>query len=143
MALKKEIINEKGIKLEYHRISNFTVDKDNNIIIVTIKSYTSNIFRDDEKENIKQFELVKSKNKMYGELNTLLAENVDGNLDVEVKKLSDELDAFKLPEYLEEKNNVVSVTIINLEYDENIEYSLAKLYELLKQEDVFKNAEDC
>ena len=50
MALFKEITNQKGIISRYFRISSVALNIDNKNITITLKEYTSDVYRNKEKE---------------------------------------------------------------------------------------------
>ena len=50
MALFKEITNQKGVTSRYFRISNVALDIDSKNIVITLKEYASNTYRNKEKE---------------------------------------------------------------------------------------------
>ena len=49
MALFKEITNQKGVTSRYFRISNVALDIDSKNIVITLKEYTDNTYRNKEK----------------------------------------------------------------------------------------------
>jgi len=148
MALKKVIINEKGIISEYHRISAILVNKDINTVEILIKSYTNEEYRDKEKSFFEKQIEIKERQNNLDEKNKLLSElvnkNVDHNNDKEIKLLTEEINIIAHEEIEETIYIETSLyeTVEVLEYQADIEYILQNVYEYLKMTDRFIGAED-
>ena len=162
MALEKELINGKGVKTAYHRIDSismvdgiklselanayqifgnggyfsrmtcYTVDG----IKVTVKSYTDESYRQQEKD---RDALIKRQ------------EEVKKQLEEEMAKTGDEYDKEKVIALTEENNAIGFPTVIDLAvFVHEFQYPLDKdavvsyetIYQKLKQESLFENAID-
>ena len=133
MALEKELINGKGVKTKYHRIDSISMV---NGIKVTVKSYTDESYRQQEKE---REALIKRQ------------EEVKEQLKAEMAKTGDEYDKEKVIALTEETNEIgfptpldLSIFVHTFEYpldkDEIVSYEA--MYEKLKQEPIFEGATD-
>ena len=130
MALEKELINGKGVKTTYHRIDSISMVDG---IKVTVKSYTDESYRQQEKERealIKRQEEVKEQLKA---------------------KTGDEYDKEKVIALTEETNEIgfptpldLSIFVHTFEYpldkDEIVSYEA--MYEKLKKGPIFEGATD-
>lgn len=138
MALLKEITDEKGIITKYHKISSFVVDTENQLVRVIIKNYTNQTYREKEKANTKITEDFKNK---YLELNRLIDKNGDGYYTEEIVKISEEINSV-----MEVKDNEPPLAVSDaselLRYDPEGDYSLAGIYEELKQTEKYAGSED-
>lgn len=133
MALEKEIINGKGVKTTYHRIDSISMVDG---IKVTVKSYTDESYRQQEKERealIKRHEEAKE------------------HLEEEMAKVGDEYDKEKVIALTEETNEIgfpvpldLAIFVHTFEYpldkDEIISYEA--MYQKLKKEPIFEGAKD-
>lgn len=137
MGLKKEITFENGVNIKYHYISDIQVDNKNKIAKLKIDSYTDETYRQKEKYN-------KANQEKHEELIQLIfAEN---------NKLEKERDVEQIVEWSEEANNLIDkfkedlalkVATTDIELKDVVNFNMDNLYELLKQEESFIDAEDC
>lgn len=136
MALKKEVTFDNGVKISYHRVDEISVDNKNKKLKVSVSSYTNDKYRQKELDDIK------NKNK-YNELLTLILEEnkkIEEDRNVEqVITWSNEANelAFKVKE-----DTDLSVVKTNFEFDEVEDFSMTNVYNLLKQNDTYIDAED-
>ena len=113
MALKKEIILDNGITINYHRIVSF--NKITNISnVIEVASYTN------EKQRKKEGK--------YQEIQKKNSEGIVPLTEDEMKILETGIDVF------------INTDILSIPYDETM--TIEKAYEYLKTLDKFKNAED-
>ena len=133
MALEKELINGKGVKTTYHRIDSISMVDG---IKVTVKSYTDESYRQQEKE---REDLIKRQ------------EEVKEQLEEEMKKTGDEYDKEKVIALTEETNEIgfptpldLAIFIHTFEYplDRDAVVSYEAMYQKLKQEPIFEGAKD-
>ena len=133
MALEKEIINGKGVKTTYHRVDSISMVDG---IKVTVKSYTDESYRQQEKE---REALIKRQ------------EEVKEQLEEEMAKTGDEYDKEKVIALTEETNEIgfptpldLAIFIHTFEYplDRDAVVSYEAMYEKLKQEPIFEGAKD-
>lgn len=133
MALEKEIINGKGVKTTYHRIDSISMVEG---IKVTVKSYTDESYRQQEKE---RESLIKRQ------------EEVKEQLEEEMAKTGDEYDQKKVIAMTEESNEIgfptpldLAIFIHTFKYplDRDAVVSYEAMYEKLKQEPMFEGAVD-
>ena len=133
MALEKELINGKGVKTTYHRIDSISMVDG---IEVTVKSYTDESYRQQEKERESLIERQKE---------------VKEQLKKEMAKTGDEYDKEKVIELTEENNEIgfpvpldLSIFVYSFKYplDKETTVSYEAMYEKLKQEPMFENAID-
>lgn len=137
MGLKKEITFENGVNIEYHYINDIQVDNKNKTCKLKIDSYTDETYRQKEKDN-------RANQEKHEELVQLIfAEN---------NKSEQERDVEQVVLWSEEANNligsfkedlVLKVVTKDIELKDVTDYNLSNLYEMLKQEELFTNAEDC
>ena len=133
MALEKELINGKGVKTTYHRIDSiFMVDG----IEVTVKSYTDESYRQQEKERESLIERQKE---------------VKEQLEAEMAKTGEEYSKEKVIALTEENNEIgfpvpldLSIFVYTFQYplDKNSVVSYEAMYQKLKQELIFEGAAD-
>ena len=125
MALEKELINGKGVKTTYHRIDSISMVDG---IEVTVKSYTDESYRQQEKERESLIERQKE---------------VKEQLEEEMAKTGEE--------YSKEKNEIgfpvpldLSIFVYTFQYplDKETAVSYESMYEKLKQEPMFEGAKD-
>lgn len=134
MALKKEIIDENGIKTDYHKIDNMYIDTTKEQLVITVKSYNSNEYREKEKK-------IEKNQKEY----MILQEEIDKELSKETKNiekikfLADKINSYN---FLENKDYSIKKIEIIYEFDDN-EISLTKIYDKLKQDPLFVESVDC
>ena len=133
MALEKELINGKGVKTTYHRIDSISMVDG---IKVTVKSYTDESYRQQEKE---REDLIKRQ------------EEVKEQLEEEMAKTGDEYDKEKVIALTEETNEIgfptpldLAIFIHTFEYplDRDAVVSYEAMYQKLKQEPIFEGAKD-
>ena len=132
MALEKELINGKGVKTSYHRIDSISMVDG---IEVTVKSYTDESYRQQEKERealIKRQEEIKQ-------------------LEAEMAKTGEEYSKEKVIVLTEENNEIgfpvpldLSIFVYTFQYplDKETAVSYEAMYEKLKQEPMFEGAID-
>lgn len=130
MALKKELIDNKGIKTLYHRISDFVVNKDKNIIEINVKSYADEKYRQEEKE---YEDFIKTREEKMEKLDELVLKNADGSKTDEVKKLTEEINNMYNTKVVEQ-NTYIFNKKIELDFDINQKYSLEDIYNRIKSE---------
>ena len=133
MALEKEIINGKGVKTTYHRIDSISMVDG---IKVTVKSYTDESYRQQEKE---REALIKRQ------------EEVKEQLEEEMAKTGDEYDQKKVIALTEESNEIgfpipldLAIFVHEFQYplDKETAVSYEAMYQKLKQEPMFEGAVD-
>ena len=133
MALKKELINGKGVKTSYHRIDSISMVDG---IEITVKSYTDESYRQQEKE---REALIKRQ------------EEDKEQLEEEMAKTGDEYDKEKVITLTEENNEIgfpvpldLSIFVYTFQYplDKETAVSYESMYEKLKQEPMFEGAAD-
>ena len=126
MALEKELINGKGVKTAYHRIDSISMVDG---IEVTVKSYTDESYRQQEKERESLIERQKE---------------VKEQLEAEMAKtgviaLTEENNEIGFPVPLD-----LSIFVYTFQYplDKETAVSYESIYKKLKQEPMFENAID-
>ena len=133
MALKKELINGKGVKTSYHRIDSISMVDG---IEVTVKSYTDESYRQQEKE---REALIKRQ------------EEIKEQLEAEMAKTGEEYSKEKVIVLTEENNEIgfpvpldLAIFVHTFEYplDKEAVVSYEAMYEKLKQEPMFEGAAD-
>ena len=133
MALEKELINGKGVKTTYHRIDSISMVDG---IKVTVKSYTDESYRQQEKE---REALIKRQ------------EEVKEQLEEEMAKTGEEYNKEKVIALTEETNEIgfptpldLSIFVHTFEYplDKDAIVSYEAMYEKLKKEPIFEGATD-
>lgn len=133
MALKKELINGKGVKTTYHRIDSISMVDG---IKVTVKSYTDESYRQQEKE---REELIKRQ------------EEVKEQLEEEMAKTGEEYSKEKVIALTEESNEIgfpvsldLAIFVHTFQYplDKDAIVSYEAMYEKLKKEPIFEGATD-
>ena len=137
MALFKEITNQKGVTSRYFRISNVTLDIDSKNIIITLKEYASNTYRNKEKEISDLQNEINERQEYINTLNTNYSENKEEIIakNNELRVVINKLNEMKSQDYyiVEQKYN----------FDfEDKEYSLSICYGLLKTLELFKDSKD-
>ena len=137
MALFKEITNQKGITSRYFRISSVTLNIDNKNIAITLKEYTSDVYRKKEKEILNLQNEINEKQKYINTLNENYRENEE-----EIIIKNNELGAI-ITKLNEMRNQDYYIGEQNYSFNfEDKEYSLSICYELLKTLELFKNSKD-
>ena len=133
MALEKELINGKGVKTTYHRIDSISMVEG---IKVTVKSYTDESYRQQEKE---REALIKRQ------------EEVKEQLEEEMAKTGDAYDKEKVIALTEESNEIgfpvsldLAIFVHTFQYplDKDAIVSYEAMYEKLKKEPIFEGAKD-
>ena len=133
MALEKELINGKGVKTSYHRIDSISMVDG---IEVTVKSYTDESYRQQEKE---REALIKRQ------------EEIKEQLEAEMAKTGEEYSKEKVIVLTEENNEIgfpvpldLAIFVHTFEYplDKEAAVSYEAMYEKLKQEPMFEGAAD-
>ena len=137
MALFKEITNQKGVTSRYFRISNVALDIDSKNIVITLKEYASNIYRNKEKEISDLQNEINERQEYIDILNTNYSENKEEIItkNNELRVVINKLNEMKSQDYyiVEQKYN----------FDfEDKEYSLSTCYGLLKTLELFKDSKD-
>lgn len=137
MALFKEITNQKGVTSRYFRISNVALDIDSKNIVITLKEYASNTYRNKEKEISNLQNEINERQEYIDTLNTNYSENKEEIItkNNELRVVINKLNEMKSQDYyiVEQKYN----------FDfEDKEYSLSTCYGLLKTLELFKDSKD-
>lgn len=137
MALFKEITNQKGVTSRYFRISNVALDIDSKNIVITLKEYASNTYRNKEKEISGLQNEINERQEYIDTLNTNYSENKEEIItkNNELRVVINKLNEMKSQDYyiVEQKYN----------FDfEDKEYSLSTCYGLLKTLELFKDSKD-
>ena len=137
MALFKEITNQKGVTSRYFRISNVALDIDSKNIVITLKEYASNTYRNKEKEISDLQNEINERQEYIDALNTNYSENKEEIItkNNELRVVINKLNEMKSQDYyiVEQKYN----------FDfEDKEYSLSTCYGLLKTLELFKDSKD-
>ena len=133
MALEKELINGKGVKTAYHRIDSISMVDG---IKVTVKSYTDESYRQQEKD---RDALIKRQ------------EEVKKQLEEEMAKVGDEYNKEKVIALTEESNKIgfpvaldlaIFVHTLQSPLDKDAVVSYEAMSQKLKQEPIFEGAKD-
>lgn len=137
MALLKEIISNKGVTAKYFRISDIQMDIDNKKLLVTVKGYTDESYRQKEKD-IEGLQAEINEKQAY--INTL-----NENYKENEEKIMEQNEAIN--ELVGELNNVTDrdFSILSEPYTftfEDTEYSWSICYNMLKTLDVFADSQD-
>lgn len=137
MALFKEITNQKGVTSRYFRISNVALNIDSKNIVITLKEYTDNTYRNKEKEISELQNEINERREYIDTLNTNYRENEEEIIakNNELRVVINKLNEMKSQDYyiVEQKYN----------FDfEDKEYSLSTCYGLLKTIELFKDSKD-
>ena len=137
MALFKEITNQKGVTSRYFRISNVALDIDSKNIVITLKEYTDNTYRNKEKEISELQNEINERQEYINTLNENYRENEEEIIakNNELGQIINKLNEMKSQDYyiVEQKYN----------FDfEDKEYSLSTCYGLLKTLELFKDSKD-
>lgn len=137
MALFKEITNQKGVTSRYFRISNVALNIDSKNIVITLKEYTDDTYRNKEKEISELQNEINERREYIDTLNTNYSENKEEIItkNNELMVVINKLNEMKSQDYyiVEQKYN----------FDfEDKEYSLSTCYGLLKTLELFKDSKD-
>ena len=137
MALFKEITNQKGVTSRYFRISNVALDIDSKNIVITLKEYASNTYKNKEKEISGLQNEINERQEYIDTLNTNYSENKEEIItkNNELRVVINKLNEMKSQDYyiVEQK--------YNFEFEDK-EYSLSICYGLLKSLELFKDSKD-
>lgn len=137
MALFKEIINQKGVISRYFRISNVALNIDSKNIVITLKEYTDNAYRNKEKEILELQSEINEQQEYISALDTNYRENEE-----EIITKNNELGII-ISKLNEMRNQDYYISEQNYNFDfEDKEYSLSICYGLLKTLELFKNSKD-
>lgn len=150
MALKKEIENEIGITLNYHKIG--LIDTTKYFVNIVVYSYISQDIRNNEKKYFKLSDEYDNNVNRLAELQQkILNDNNDSEQlnDLDKETILKEVDSLEDNiSYVDEvnKNQYVFYMrkreyVIDVNSDDDI--SLSYLYGKLKELDEFKDSEDC
>ena len=137
MALFKEITNQKGVTSRYFRISNVTLDIDSKNIVITLKEYASNAYRNKEKEISDLQKEINERQEYINTLNTNYSENKEEIIakNNELGAIINKLNEMKSQDYYIGEQNY------NFDFEDK-EYSLSTCYGLLKTLELFKDSKD-
>jgi len=131
MALKKKMIDEKGIVSNYHMIAGIQVtDKIN----VAVKSYTEEGYRAFEKEREADDKI--GRQLMQQHIEEMSKEQPDHELIASIQEQMSKLN-------IEQVDYSVGLHEIILPFDKSDDLSYEALYEKLKSDEIFAGAEDC
>ena len=137
MALFKEITNQKGVTSRYFRISNVALDIDSKNIVITLKEYTDNTYRNKEKEISNLQNEINERQEYIDTLNTNYNENKEEIIakNNELGAIINKLNEMKSQDYYIGEQNY------NFDFEDK-EYSLSTCYGLLKTLELFKDSKD-
>ena len=137
MALFKEITNQKGVTSRYFRISNVALDIDGKNIVITMKEYASNTYRNKEKEISELQNEINERQEYIDTLNTNYNENKEEIIakNNELGAIINKLNEMKSQDYYIGEQNY------NFDFEDK-EYSLSTCYGLLKTLELFKDSKD-
>lgn len=137
MALFKEITNQKGVTSRYFRISNVALDIDSKNIVITLKEYTDNTYRNKEKEISELQNEINERQEYIDTLNTNYSENKEEIItkNNELRVVINKLNEMKSQDYYIGEQNY------NFDFEDK-EYSLSTCYGLLKTLELFKDSKD-
>ena len=133
MALEKELINGKGVKTTYHRIDSISMVDG---IEVTVKSYTDESYRQQEKE---RESLIERQKEVKEQLKAEMAKTGEKYSKEKVIALTEENNEIGFPVPLD-----LSIFVYTFQYplDKNSVVSYEAMYQKLKQELIFEGAAD-
>lgn len=137
MALFKEITNQKGVTSRYFRISNVAFNIDSKNIVITLKEYTDDTYRNKEKEISELQNKINERQEYINTLNENYRENEEEIItkDNELGKIISKLNEMR------NQNYYISEQSYNFNFEDK-EYSLPICYELLKTLELFKDSKD-
>lgn len=150
MALKKEIENEIGITLNYHKIG--LIDTAKYFVNIVVYSYISQDIRDNEKKYFKLSDEYDSNINRLAELKQkILNDNNDSEKlnDLDKETILKEISSLEENiSYVDEVNKNQYVFYMRkreyiIEVDSDDDISLSYLYDKLKELDEFKDSENC
>lgn len=131
MALKITFTDVKGITTTYHRISGIQI---NDEIVVTLKSYTDETYRNIEKDNEKNIQTMNVLSEQLSLEST--KENPDDDVICEITNKMTQLES-------SQEDFSVSEITCKVPFESENDISLALIYNALKKTEQFANAEDC
>lgn len=135
MALYKEITDDKGINLNYFRISKVELEPSKNKLKIEVKEYTHKAYREKEKEVENLLVEIQNKQQKINVLSNNPLENEE-----EITKIKENIEKLT-DEYNQKFDNDLSVKTTNYYFDlEDKEYSLTICYDMLKTLEIFKNS---
>lgn len=135
MALQKQIISENGIIMDYHRIDH--VETSNNKLILFVKSYADKSYREQEVDTEDKYQQSNDlRSKISDEMSKEGTEDYNKEL---IQALTDQANDVGFPVIAD-----LSILTRKFEYplDKNQEFSFNNFYNLLKSEELFKDAKD-
>ena len=137
MALFKEITNQKGVTSRYFRISNVALNIDSKNIVITLKEYTNDTYRNKEKEISELQNEINEQQEYINTLNENYRENEEEIItkNNELGKIINKLNEMRNQDYYISEQNY------NFDFEDK-EYSLSICYELLKTLELFKDSKD-
>ncbi|MDD6235397.1 MAG: hypothetical protein PUB17_09500 [Lachnospiraceae bacterium] len=131
MALKITLTDVKGITTTYHRISGIQI---NDEIVVTLKSYTSETYRNIEKDNGKNIQAMNVLSEQLSLEST--KENPDDDVICEITNKMTQLAT-------SQKDYSVNEITCKVPLDAENDISLTLIYNALKKTEQFADAKDC
>ena len=137
MALFKEITNQKGIISRYFRISSVALNIDSKNIVITLKEYTDNTYRNKEKEISDLQNEINERQEYINTLNTNYRENEEEIIakNNELGQIINKLNEMRNQDYY------IGEQSYNFDFEDK-EYSLSICYKLLKTLELFKDSKD-
>jgi hypothetical protein len=138
MGLNKQIKDGRGVTTNYHRVSQFIVDSNNEKVNVIVDSYADEEFRQTEQTN-KAARIAFAQ--MHATLNELMDKNEDGCYTEEIQELTHQINEMNDVQD-NEINMVVNSTEFIFEYDPEADYSLKGIYNKLKELEIFKDCDN-
>ena len=138
MGLKKEITLETGATASYHRIR--SIEKGINKLTVTVDSYSKEEYRDLEKDIPEMISGIGEKRNRLAVL-----KEKEEKTEEEEAELQNIEDLLKRYESCVEKNGDLSLDreTIDIPYLKTGDISFQAVYDILKQDGKYKDAEDC
>lgn len=136
MALKKEVTFNNGVKLEYHRIGDVQLNNKTKKTEVSVISYVSEEFRNQEKDNLEKL------TRHEELLDLIIKENEKEETERDTEQIiswSDEANELA-GTYIEDLD--LSVLKMDFSFENITDISMSNLYNLIKQDDFFLGSED-
>lgn len=149
MALLKNFIDERGMQTTYHRINSLTVYP--TYIVISIDSYASEEYRLLEKEFYEVTNKISEIESTLLSINpTVMGQDEEGQeivvedntdtvheLQTELQELLDKRDA-------EHSNMALSSCTISTPFNVDLDnFGFSQIYSIIKENELFKGAEDC
>lgn len=131
MALKITLTDVKGITTTYHRISGIQI---NDEIVVILKSYTDETYRNIEKDNGKNIQTMNVLSEQLSLEST--KENPDDDVICEITNKMTRLNT-------SQKDYSVNEITCKLQLESENDISLTLIYNALKKTEQFADAKDC